>query len=201
MKKIRRRWGWDPVLSSGSVTDMTDPSEKFEKSLRIGRARVLDGIKSIISSRHLSYNLAVCMCVFLSMTGEIVNAAELDIRGSKCPHPSVPYASTYQNISGGPGDTSGSWKIKYICDKGYELFGDDIRECRDGRWPKSSLPICSVNVANHKPATSSSVVNLGHAGNAVDGKSSTVHEGKVNAHFWYYEINGFIQIFITLNQI
>ena len=108
-----------------------------------------------------------------------VSAAELDIRGSRCPHPSVPYASTYQNISGGPDDLSGSWKIKYICDNGYELFGNDIRECRNGNWPKSSLPICSVNVARYKPASSSSVVNLGHAGNAVDGKSSTVHEGKV----------------------
>ena len=52
-----------------------------------------------------------------------------------------------------------------------------------------------MNVAKHKPATSSSVVNLGYAGNAVDGKSSTVHEGKVNAYFCYYYINVFINIF------
>ena len=135
-------------------------------------------LHSISELRKLKKCLLASLLLCVTRT-VVVSAAELDIRGSRCPHPSVPYASTYQNISGGPDDLSGSWKIKYICDNGYELFGNDIRECRNGNWPKSSLPICSVNVARFKPASSSSVVNLGHAGNAVDGKSSTVHEGKV----------------------
>ena len=38
--------------------------------------------------------------------------------------------------------------------------------------------MCAVNVALHKPASASSVNNGGRPGNAVDGKTSTVHEGK-----------------------
>ena len=136
-------------------------------------------IYSIPVPSLLKSYLLVCLSVYICLARTIVNAAELDIRGSKCPHPSVPYASKYQNISGGPNDVSGSWKIKYICDSGYELFGDDIRECREGRWPEDSLPICAVNVARHKPASASSQKGRGYASNAVDGKSSTVHEGKV----------------------
>ena len=166
MKKNRWRWGgnW---------------SDENESSLRKTRLKIFDSLQCTPGLRKWKNYLAVSILIFLYVTRTIVSAAELDIRGSRCPHPSVPYASIYQNISGGPDDTSGSWKIKYICDNGYELFGNDIRECRDGQWPKKSLPICSVNVAQYKPATSSSVINLGHAGNAVDGKSSTVHEGKV----------------------
>ena len=145
---------------------------KRETSIHVNRVSELRKLKKCLLTSLVSLFLFVTRTV-------VVSAAELDIRGSRCPHPSVPYASTYQNISGGPDDLSGSWKIKYICDNGYELFGNDIRECRNGKWPKKSLPICSVNVARFKPASSSSVVNLGHAGNAVDGKSSTVHEGKV----------------------
>ena len=136
-------------------------------------------IYSIPLPSLLKSYLLVCLAIYICLSRTIVNAAELDIRSSKCPHPSVPYASKYQNISGGPNDVSGSWKIKYICDSGYELFGDDVRECSEGRWPEDSLPICAVNVARHKPASASSQKGRGYASNAVDGKSSTVHEGKV----------------------
>ena len=122
----------------------------------------------------------ICFTILLYLERTVsVHAAELDVRRLNCPHPSVPYASTYQNISGGPDDSR--WKVKYICDKGYELFGAAVRECDDGRWPddEDSLPLCGVNVAHHKPAKASSEKGRGYASNAVDGKSSTVHEGKV----------------------
>jgi len=92
-----------------------------------------------------------------------------------CPHPSVPYAATYTNVTGGPSRTS--WTVKYVCDRGYTLFGEETRLCKDSEW-KGSLPMCLVNVALHKPASASSVTNGGKPGNAVDGKTNTVHEGK-----------------------
>ena len=92
-----------------------------------------------------------------------------------CPHPSVPYAATYTNVTGGP--SRSSWTVKYVCDRGYTLFGEETRLCKDSEW-KGSLPMCLVNVALHKPASASSVTNGGKPGNAVDGKTNTVHEGK-----------------------
>ncbi len=91
-----------------------------------------------------------------------------------CPHPAVPYAASYLNETGGPAGTS--WKIKYVCDSGYVLFGEDVRECKDGKW-KGQLPICAVNVAKNKPASASSVNEGGKPANAVNGKTSSVHEG------------------------
>ena len=35
------------------------------------------------------------------------------------------------NVSGGP--DSASWKIRYDCDAGFELFGKADRECSDGK--------------------------------------------------------------------
>ncbi len=94
-----------------------------------------------------------------------------------CPFPSVPYAARYVNVTGGAGQSN--WKIKYVCDSGYELFGDDVRECKNGEWrgDEDELPHCAVNVALNKPASSSSQVGGGAAQNAVDGKTGTVHEG------------------------
>ena len=91
-----------------------------------------------------------------------------------CPHPSVPLAAKYTNITGGPDQTS--WKVKYTCDSGYSLFGEAERECADGKW-KKAVPQCAVNVAKYKPASSSSQAKGGEARKAVDGKTSTVHEG------------------------
>ena len=169
MKKNRRWLGGDWRCAEDK---RTLKAANHGTSINVNRVLELRKLKKCLLASLVSI-------IFFVTRTVVVSAAELDIRGSRCPHPSVPYASTYQNISGGPDNLSGSWKIKYICDNGYELFGNDIRECRNGNWPKSSLPICSVNVARYKPASSSSVVNLGYAGNAVDGKSSTVHEGKV----------------------
>ena len=87
----------------------------------------------------------------------------------------MPYAATYTNVTGGP-DRS-IWTVKYVCDRGYTLFGEETRDCKDSKW-KGALPMCAVNVALHKPASASSVHNGGRPGNAVDGKTSTVHEGK-----------------------
>ena len=58
------------------------------------------------------------------------------------------------------------WKIKYNCDSGYEPFGDDVAECRDGEWTPSTddLPKCAVNVAQNKPADASSQSDGGHPG-------------------------------------
>ena len=92
-----------------------------------------------------------------------------------CPHPSVPYAATYTNVTGGPNQSA--WTIKYVCDRGYTIFGEETRHCKDSKW-KGALPMCAVNVALHKPASASSVHNGGRPGNAVDGKTSTVHEGR-----------------------
>ena len=94
---------------------------------------------------------------------------------TNCPHPAVPYAATYTNVTGGPNRPT--WTIKYICDRGYTLFGEASRDCLNGKW-KGDLPNCAVNVALHKPASASSVNNGGQPQNAVDGKTSTVHEGK-----------------------
>ena len=92
-----------------------------------------------------------------------------------CPHPAVPYAATYTNVTGGP--AASNWKINYVCDRGYTLFGEKARECKEGKW-KGDLPVCAVNVALNKPASSSSTNNGGRPENAVDGKTSSVHEGK-----------------------
>ena len=90
-----------------------------------------------------------------------------------CPQPAVPYAATYSNVTYDPNN----WSIKYICDRGYTLFGDPERNCLNGKW-KGDLPTCAVNVALHKPASSSSFTNGGQPQNAVDGRTSTVHEGR-----------------------
>ena len=93
-----------------------------------------------------------------------------------CPHPPVPYAATYTNVTGGLNRSQ--WSIKYVCDRGYTLFGEASRNCNEGQW-KGSMPVCAVNVALNKPASASSVNNGGKPANAVDGKTSTVHEGKI----------------------
>ena len=114
-----------------------------------------------------------------------------------CPHPSVPYAATYTNVTGGPARTS--WTVKYVCGRGYTLFGEETRLCKDSEW-KGSLPMCLVNVALHKPASASSVTNGGKAGNAVDGKTNTVHEGKklMKSGSWRKEIK-FLEIFGSIS--
>lgn len=93
---------------------------------------------------------------------------------SSCVHPSVPYAASYANVTGGLGQDQ--WKIKYGCDNGFELFGEEYRECQGGKW-SDQVPHCAVNVALHKPASSSSEVGEAKAGKAVDGRKTTVHEG------------------------
>jgi len=123
------------------------------------------------------YFLTYFVCLTAGNFPPIAVAAD---DAGNCPHPTVPYAATYLNITGGP--DSRQWKIKYNCDSGYELFGEDVAECTDGRWrwdpDFGSPPKCAVNVARNKPASSSSMTSGGHPGNAVDGKVTTVHEGK-----------------------
>jgi hypothetical protein len=92
-----------------------------------------------------------------------------------CPFPSVPYASTYVNVSGGP--DSDTWSIRYDCDTGFELFGAADRKCKGGKWVGEGMPHCATNVAVSKPAKASSEVGAGAASKAVDGRTSTVHEG------------------------
>lgn len=91
-----------------------------------------------------------------------------------CHHPAVPFAAKYLNVTGGLDEDN--WTIKYICDSGYELFGEESRECQQGQW-KGDLPHCAVNVALNKPATASSQAGKGDPNNGVDGRKSTVHEG------------------------
>ena len=82
------------------------------------------------------------------------------------------------NVSGGP--DSASWKIRYDCDAGFELFGKADRECSDGEWERHDeefVAHCATNVALSKPAEASSEVGAGTAAKAVDGRRSTVHEG------------------------
>ena len=95
-------------------------------------------------------------------------------KDSGCPFPAIPFGATYLNVTGGAGEDR--WKVKYHCDSGYELFGEDVHECRDGEWD-GELPHCAVNVALGKPASSSSSAGLAKARNAVDGRMSSVHEG------------------------
>ena len=87
---------------------------------------------------------------------------------ANCPFPSVPYAASYANVSGGP--DSAEWKIRYKCDAGFELFGEDERKCEDGEWEgdDDDLPHCATNVAVSKPAKASSEVGAGLASKAVD---------------------------------
>ncbi|QQP35938.1 Uncharacterized protein FKW44_020889, partial [Caligus rogercresseyi] len=87
----------------------------------------------------------------------------------------IPFAATYTNVSGGADEDL--WRILYNCDSGYELFGEKGRDCEDGVWVPEDLPLCSINVARNKPANASSVSGGGLPGNAVDGRSGTVHEG------------------------
>ena len=84
----------------------------------------------------------------------------------------------YVNVSGGP--DSASWKIRYDCDAGFELFGKADRECAAGQWEEHGAEFaahCATNVALSKPAEASSEVGAGTAAKAVDGRRSTVHEG------------------------
>ena len=111
----------------------------------------------------------VCLTAVFSVKTASTAAAEL------CPFPAVPYAASYSNLTGGP--TASKWSVQYNCDKDYEIFGEQTRHCVDGKW-KGDLPMCAINVAIHKPASASSVANGGRPQNAVDGKTSTVHEGK-----------------------
>lgn len=131
----------------------------MKKGRRLGSASK----QSIFCQAWTFYFLSYFVCLTTTL-----------VSGDNCPHPAVPYAATYVNSSGGADQTQ--WKVKYICDSGYELFGDDVRECSDGKW-KGDLPTCAVNVAMHKPASSSSTNGGGDANNAVDGKTTTVHEG------------------------
>ena len=108
----------------------------------------------------------VCLTAFWASIAETAQ---------NCPFPAVPYAATYRNLTGGP--LTSEWSVQYICDIGYSLFGEDTRFCRDGKW-SGDLPLCAVNVAVDKPAEASSVNNGGRPQNAVDGRTSTVHEGK-----------------------
>ena len=117
----------------------------------------------------LSYFVCLTAVVTLFLGSKTATAAEL------CPFPAVPYAASYSNLTGGP--TASKWSVQYNCDKDYEIFGEQTRHCVDGKW-KGDLPMCAVNVAIHKPASASSVANGGRPQNAVDGKTSTVHEGK-----------------------
>ena len=115
----------------------------------------------------LSYFVCLTTCSFFTL----VSSRE---SSSNCPHPSVPFAAKYINVTGGPDQPD--WKIKYSCDSGYVLFGEPERICADGKW-KKNVPQCAVNVAKYKPASSSSEAKGGEARKAVDGKTSTVHEG------------------------
>ena len=115
----------------------------------------------------LSYFVCLTTCSFFTL----VSSQE---SSSNCPHPSVPFAAKYINVTGGPDQPD--WKIKYSCDSGYVLFGEPERICADGKW-KKNVPQCAVNVAKYKPASSSSEAKGGEARKAVDGKTSTVHEG------------------------
>uniref|UniRef100_A0A0K2TM37 Uncharacterized protein n=1 Tax=Lepeophtheirus salmonis TaxID=72036 RepID=A0A0K2TM37_LEPSM len=94
---------------------------------------------------------------------------------SSCLHPAIPFAASYRNISGGMEEDS--WKISYDCDTGFEMFGEKYRECTEEEWKPEELPLCTINVARDKPTNSSSVSGSGYSGNAVDGKTGTVHEG------------------------
>jgi len=91
-----------------------------------------------------------------------------------CPHPPVPRAAIYANVSGGAGRDE--WRVRYACDAGYELFGDAERTCKKGEW-RGDAPHCAANVALHRPASASSESGSGgRASNAVDGRASPVHE-------------------------
>ena len=69
-------------------------------------------------------------------------------------------------------------QVKYNCDSGYEPFGEAINQCREGEWLNDKPLKCAVNVAQHKPASSSSQSPGGHPANAVDGEVTTVHDGR-----------------------
>ncbi|XP_076332272.1 CUB and sushi domain-containing protein 1-like [Tachypleus tridentatus] len=73
--------------------------------------------------------------------------------------------------------TPGSFAT-YICDDGYELFGEARRVCSpDGTW-KGEVPFCAINVASGKPANQSSTSRGGKPENANDGDTTIYHEDK-----------------------
>ena len=93
----------------------------------------------------------------------------------------------YVNVSGGP--DSPSWKIRYDCDAGFELFGKADRQCAGGEWEEHDeefVAHCATNVALSKPAEASSEVGAGTASKAVDGRRSTVHEGSKVSWFFLH---------------
>ncbi|KAK5642830.1 hypothetical protein RI129_008997 [Pyrocoelia pectoralis] len=93
----------------------------------------------------------------------------------QCGHPAVPINAKLSLSSDSllPGTIA-----TYICDEGYETFGNTLASCSpSGRWI-GELPFCGTNVAFRKPANQSSSVRGGGAINANDGEKSTEHDGK-----------------------
>jgi len=98
------------------------------------------------------------------------------VLGETCGHPPVPQAASYVNVTGGL--DKDEWTVRYICDNGYELFGEEKLSCKNGEWGEEELPQCAINVARYKPATASSETPGGGPSNAVDGVPTVVHEGR-----------------------
>ncbi|KAF5269538.1 hypothetical protein FQA39_LY08727 [Lamprigera yunnana] len=93
----------------------------------------------------------------------------------QCGHPAVPPNArlTLSAQTLAPGTIA-----TYICDEGYETFGNTLASCSpSGQWV-GELPFCGTNVAFRKPANQSTSVRGGGALNANDGEKSTDHDGK-----------------------
>ncbi|XP_022905364.1 P-selectin [Onthophagus taurus] len=92
-----------------------------------------------------------------------------------CGHPAVPRNAkvTLSSNSLISGTTA-----KYVCDDGYETFGNTLLTCgATGRWD-GELPFCGTNIAYRKPANQSTTVRGGNPQNANDGEKNTEHDGK-----------------------
>ncbi|CAH1169570.1 unnamed protein product [Phaedon cochleariae] len=92
-----------------------------------------------------------------------------------CGHPPVPLNSrvTLSAPNLAPGTVA-----TYLCDEGYETFGNTRTTCSPtGTWT-GELPFCGINVAYHRPTNQSTTVKGGSALNANDGDKSTEHDGK-----------------------
>lgn len=115
---------------------------------------------------YLKWNLFCASCLFVAV---------INVTGQICPQPAIPlYATvTLSNENRTAGTTA-----TYICDDGYQLFGQISIVCgTDGKW-SGELPYCAVNVAYGKPSNQSSTSRGGEANHANDGDTTTLHENK-----------------------
>ncbi|VVC27820.1 Hypothetical protein CINCED_3A015381 [Cinara cedri] len=113
---------------------------------------------------------AVLAAVVWSLAAAMsVNGQDAAATDDTCGHPPVPVNAKLVRQGA---------KATFVCDEGYRLFGTESITCSpNGAWT-GDLPFCGTNVAVHKPTNQSTTARGGNSGNANDGDSTTVHDGR-----------------------